>query len=513
MEKRGRSFSIDPIRRAARRMRGLVVDNPERILRFAGGMPHGAGSDYVVGVLHNVEHLGASHYRAVGQDPQLSLTPAAGKLPDGWICLAMQVSTPPAYPYAPQIFFDTGQGGWSEAHSIHLPTPVNGQIVAFFQLPPQVVALRLDVGDEAGDFCLHSVRLAALHGWEAWWGHLARRHLGLTSWYPDHTIENLQMRLPQILGNTPFLRRPIARSVPALPTPGYVQGRQTRLALYDHTANVPRAHEVQATRHAAMSPGPGARGVSVIILSLDKPELIIPLVENLWQQAALMAEHGLDLQILIGDTGTTHEKVLKFYRDNASRLQVIGGLTYQFSRCNNAVAAHARCDDLLLLNNDIIFPAHSDAILRMHRALHVNPTHGIVGCGLYFPDRTVQHLGVDFLREPSVRGLCFHPRTRTLVPPETLSDHWQAPAVTGACLLIARTLYARLGGLDENYQRECQDVALCLAADRLGYAVCAVNAGDVIHIENATRPKGEEDWPDRQRFLRRWGAYIEARYL
>ena len=150
MEKRGRSFSIDPIRRAARRMRGLLIDNPERILRFVGDAPHGDGSNYVIGLLHNVERLGAHHYRAVGHDPQLALTPAVGELPHGWICLAMQVSTPPAYPYAPQFFFDTGEGGWSEAHSIHLPTPVNGQIVAFFQLPPQVVALRLDVGDEAG---------------------------------------------------------------------------------------------------------------------------------------------------------------------------------------------------------------------------------------------------------------------------------------------------------------------------------------------------------------------------
>jgi hypothetical protein len=39
------------------------------------------------------------------------------------------------------------------------------------------------------------------------------------------------------------------------------------------------------------------------------------------------------------------------------------------------------------------------------------------------------------------------------------------------------------------------------------------NGGPIVHLENATRPKGEVHERDRARFLRRWGSYIEAAYL
>jgi hypothetical protein len=39
-----------------------------------------------------------------------------------------------------------------------------------------------------------------------------------------------------------------------------------------------------------------------------------------------------------------------------------------------------------------------------------------------------------------------------------------------------------------------------------------VNLGEIVHIENATRPKGEENFADRRRFLRKYGAYIQGAF-
>ena len=74
-------------------------------------------------------------------------------------------------------------------------------------------------------------------------------------------------------------------------------------------------------------------------------------------------------------------------------------------------------------------------------------------------------------------------------------------------------LFEAVGGMDEAYQAECQDVALCLSLDRIGFYSLIVFTGNVIHIENGTRDKGEECWKDRRRFLRKWGSYIESRFL
>jgi GT2 family glycosyltransferase len=76
--------------------------------------------------------------------------------------------------------------------------------------------------------------------------------------------------------------------------------------------------------------------------------------------------------------------------------------------------------------------------------------------------------------------------------------------------MTRRSLFRRLGGFDPLYAAECQDIALCLEAYRLGSTAACAHLGPIVHIENATRPKGEENWSDRQRFLRKYGALIRS---
>ena len=78
---------------------------------------------------------------------------------------------------------------------------------------------------------------------------------------------------------------------------------------------------------------------------------------------------------------------------------------------------------------------------------------------------------------------------------------------------MRRQLFDQLGGFSESYSAECQDIDLCLRAHRLGYATRVENLGQVVHLENATRPKGEENWSDRRLFMRRWSSYLEAHFL
>ena len=63
---------------------------------------------------------------------------------------------------------------------------------------------------------------------------------------------------------------------------------------------------------------------------------------------------------------------------------------------------------------------------------------------------------------------------------------------------------------DESYEAEAQDVDLCLKACRVGKAVQLIYCGQVIHHENATRPRGEANQRDRSRFIRKWKTYQEA---
>jgi GT2 family glycosyltransferase len=284
---------------------------------------------------------------------------------------------------------------------------------------------------------------------------------------------------------------------------------------YASADNVQRAEEVlRAPEARPRRPVPDEAGVSVVILTLDRPEYIIPLLDHLQAQQLKAETAGLRIELIVGDTGSTDRDVLRYYSDNRARVTVVRDLAYHFAGCNNRLAFdHASCRALLFLNNDIVFPPDSQSILEMYRQLESDPAIGAVGAWLFFPDGSVQHGGVDFSRRLDIRGFCYHPCARAKMDPRNLRRVDVCPAVTGACMMTRSELFWRLGGMDEGYHVECQDIAYCLALDRLGFCTVVLNAGNVLHLENGTRPRGQEEWPDRQRFLRKWGAYIEVRFL
>jgi len=284
---------------------------------------------------------------------------------------------------------------------------------------------------------------------------------------------------------------------------------------YASADNVRRAEEIVAEpKFCPRRPAPDEAGVSVLILNLDRPEYIIPLLDHLQAQQCQAKVDGVRLEVIVGDTGSTDPTVLRYYDDHARYITVVRDLEYNFSRCNNQLAFdHATCRALLFLNNDIIFPAGSSPVLEMYRQLESDLSLGVVGVWLFFPDGSVQHGGVDFSRTPDIRGFCYHPHARAKIDPNAIHPSRLSPAVTGACLMTRSKLFWQVGGMDDGYRVECQDIAYCLTLDRLGFRTRLLDGGNIVHLENGTRPRGHEEWSDRQRFLRKWGSYIEARFL
>jgi GT2 family glycosyltransferase len=256
----------------------------------------------------------------------------------------------------------------------------------------------------------------------------------------------------------------------------------------------------------------GARkaGLSVIILNLDKPEFIVPLVKSFDKAEAYFNEQGHGFEILIGDTGSTDPKVLEMYASAASFVKVLTGLKYNFSRCNNQVFARlSRYDTVLFLNNDIEFSGDPAATLfQLYRFLQDTPDAGVVGAQLLFPDKTIQHAGIGVFESGWLRGFVYHPDAGKPAFPQA-SFPRKMWAVTGACLMIKSADFVAVDGFDESYRTECQDAALCLEIHRRGLQSYVLAPDEIIHFENGTREKGSEDWPDRQRFMRHWGGWID----
>jgi GT2 family glycosyltransferase len=333
------------------------------------------------------------------------------------------------------------------------------------------------------------------------WGALLRRD----PYYSEHLA----------LSGELYTREPIGRVADWRRATGVIQtftslGREPRLDIYAGISNAARA--AQATRARPLLPpvtdAPG--GLSVLVLNRNAPELIIPLVTQLGAQQAAFAHRGLGFETVIGDTGSTDPVVLALYANLPAGVRVVRGLRYNFSRCNNSLESLAAFDTALFLNNDIILPDQTDLLARAHRTLTSTSGVGVLGSVLFYPDGSVQHMGCALLDTPQHWGLPYHVNTRRRVAPASLPDLATYAGVTGAFLMIGRQLFRRLGGFDPLYAAECQDIALCLEAYRLGFRTACAHLGPIVHIENATRPKGEENWSDRQRFLRKYGALIQS---
>ncbi|WP_338665110.1 glycosyltransferase [Pararoseomonas sp. SCSIO 73927] len=158
--------------------------------------------------------------------------------------------------------------------------------------------------------------------------------------------------------------------------------------------------------------------------------------------------------------------------------------SFNFSAANNRAATGARGEHILLLNDDVS-PIRPDW-LRWMTAFMKDPQVGMVGARLIYPDDRVQHGGVIM----GLAGLCDHahrflPRAEPGYMSRAVVSQ-ELSVVTGACMLVRRTLYERTGGLDEAYPSAFNDVDFALRVGETGHSVVYAAEAELHHHELQT---------------------------
>jgi GT2 family glycosyltransferase len=144
---------------------------------------------------------------------------------------------------------------------------------------------------------------------------------------------------------------------------------------------------------------------------------------------------------------------------------------------------------ILLLNADTIVKEHAlDALVRF---MDSQPKAGIAGSMLLSPDGAIQ--GSPF-RFPGIateldRGLrlgviskLLAPWNAVLKPTEPCPVEW----VSGASMILRRTMVEQVGLLDEGLYTYFDDVDICLRARRTGWETWYVPESKVVHLEGAS---------------------------
>lgn len=172
---------------------------------------------------------------------------------------------------------------------------------------------------------------------------------------------------------------------------------------------------------------------------------------------------------------------------------------FGFAAANNQGAALGNAPAILFLNDDCILEDET-AIQKMFSTIE-DPTIGICGIKLLYPLSStsnirppgkVQHVGIAL----NIKGDTYHPLAGWSANHPKANVSRDVFAVTGACLMVKRVLFEKVGKFDLVYGAGTyEDVDLCLKVRSIGQRVFVNTNAVGYHYAGATSEKKQTPFP------------------
>ena len=222
-------------------------------------------------------------------------------------------------------------------------------------------------------------------------------------------------------------------------------------------------------------------------------------------------------EILIVENNSEKEETFEYYKKLPDRYPKARVLTWEkefnYSAINNFAAKEAKGEYLLFLNNDveILTPDWMEEMLQNCQQEDV----AAVGAKLYYPDDTIQHAGVVL----GLGGIAGHIMCRASREDPgyfgRIISVQEISAVTAACMMVKKSDFDAVGGLDETFQVAFNDIDLCMKFRAAGKKIIFTPYAELYHYESKSR--GLEDTPEKQfrfdkevkRFQEKWAQQLE----
>lgn len=225
--------------------------------------------------------------------------------------------------------------------------------------------------------------------------------------------------------------------------------------------------------------------VSIIIPNKDHVDDLQRCITSILSQSTYD-----NYEIIVVENNSVQDETFAYYeklKDQPKIRLVKYEGEFNFSKICNFGVEHAGGEYILLLNNDTqVISINWIEELLMYAQ---RPDVGAVGAKLYYPDKTIQHAGI-------VIGLGAH-RTAGHSHYKVASTNLgymgrlcyaqDVSAVTGACLMVKKTLYDALGGLDESFAVALNDVDFCLRLRDMGLWNVWNPYCELYHFESVSR--------------------------
>ncbi len=289
-------------------------------------------------------------------------------------------------------------------------------------------------------------------------------------------------------------------------------------ALADHVAE---KHAGRAWVEDGLLPGTfrvrrkilGRTRVSLLILT-NNDELELPgrgrfhMVDNL-VDSILRRTSYRNYEIVIVDNSRLDAEQVARFRTLGVRVENFTGAMVPFNYAAKANYALRVCrtEHLVMLNDDM--EVMNEDWLTSLLELSQEPEVGGVGAKLLHADGTIQHVGC-VIGVNNGAAHVYHSFPGDFVGYNGFTHLIRNySAVTGACFATRKSVMLQVGGLDENFAVDFNDMDLCLKMVESGYRIVYTPYASLFHFEGASAKRITQNAEERRRFVARWARYME----
>lgn len=233
--------------------------------------------------------------------------------------------------------------------------------------------------------------------------------------------------------------------------------------------------------------------LSIIIVNWNSKEFLFKCIESIKAETV-----GVSYEIVVIDSGSFDgcAKMLQKYYPEVHFIQSSSNIG--FSRANNEAYKVSHGDNLLFLNPDTLVTG--SAILKLNQALSYLPLAGAVGARLLNRDGSLQTSCIrsyptllnQFVESNVLRR--WFPRSILwgMAPLfEESEEPKEVDAVSGACLMIKRPVFERIGMFSTDYFMYSEDIDICLLIKSAGWKTYYVPSAVVVHYGGESSSKSD----------------------
>jgi GT2 family glycosyltransferase len=254
--------------------------------------------------------------------------------------------------------------------------------------------------------------------------------------------------------------------------------------------------------------------VSIIIPSRNKADLLRKCIRSIERKSTYK-----NYEIIVIDNNSDQKDffslIKQYSRQNVVKFKCIQDKeAFNFSRLINLGRKNASGEFLILLNNDteVISPDWIEAMIEHVQRKEI----GVAGAKLLYDNDTIQHAGVVI----GLGGAAGH----VLVGEDRDGPGYfnyvnmlnEYSALTGACFMVRTSVFDEVGGFDEQFGTEYNDVDFCLKVRESGYKNLYVPHCELYHYESMSRGHPHSTSESYKKhvkevnlFRKKWKNYVE----